>query len=168
MVKQKQILVGKISGLYGVKGWVKVFSFTEPRKNILVYSPWTLKKGKETQVINVVDGLLQGKTVVVRLEGINDRTQAADYVGWDVYIDQGQLPKAAKGEFYWSELIGLCVETVDGTRLGVVESLMETGANDVVIIKGERERVIPFLQGSTIVKIDLETGVIIVDWDPEF
>lgn len=162
------INVGKISGVFGVKGWVKVFSFTDPRENILIYSPWMLKKGDETKTVNVVDGQLQGKTIVAQLAGVNDRDQAASLMGWDVFITQDQLPAAAKGEYYWSDLIGLKVETVDGVQLGIVDSLLETGANDVVIVQGERERVIPFLQGKTIIDIDLNAGRMIVDWDPEF
>ncbi len=112
--------------------------------------------------------MLQGKAIVARLDGINDRDQAAGLMGWDIFISPEQLPKAAEGEYYWSDLIGLHVETIEGVSLGVVDSLLETGANDVVIVHGERERVIPFLQGQTIIKIDLETGKMIVDWDPEF
>lgn len=167
-MSEQQISVGKISGVFGVKGWVKVFSFTDPRENILTYSPWLLKKDDQTKTVNVVDGQLQGKTIVAQLAGIDDRDQAASFMGWDIYITQAQLPKAGKGEYYWSELIGLKVETVDGVQLGVVESLLETGANDVIIVQGERERVIPFLQGQTIIKVDLDAGGIIVDWDPEF
>jgi 16S rRNA processing protein RimM len=166
--KQQHVSVGKISGVFGVKGWVKVFSFTDPRENILTYSPWLLKKGDETKTINVVDGQLQGKTIVAQLAGVNDRDQAASLMGWDIFISQDQLPKAAKGEYYWSELIGLNVETIDGVQLGMVDSLLETGANDVIIVQGERERVIPFLQGQTIINVDLDAGKIIVDWDPEF
>ena len=168
MSKQQHVSVGKISGVFGVKGWVKVFSFTDPRENILTYSPWLLKKGDETKTINVVDGQLQGKTIVAQLAGVNDRDQAASLMGWDIFISQDQLPKAAKGEYYWSELIGLNVETIDGVQLGMVDSLLETGANDVIIVQGERERVIPFLQGQTIINVDLDAGKIIVDWDPEF
>ncbi|MGZ8237785.1 MAG: ribosome maturation factor RimM [Methylobacter sp.] len=168
MSKQQHVSVGKISGVFGVKGWVKVFSFTDPRENILTYSPWLLKKDDETKTINVVDGQLQGKTIVAQLAGVNDRDQAASLMGWDIFISQDQLPKAAKGEYYWSELIGLNVVTIDGVQLGVVDSLLETGANDVIIVQGERERVIPFLQGQTIINVDLNVGKIIVDWDPEF
>jgi len=164
--KQQHISVGKISGVFGVKGWVKVFSFTDPRENILTYSPWLLKKDDETKIVNVVDGQLQGKTIVAQLAGVNDRDQAASLMGWDIFISQDQLPKAAKGEYYWSELIGLNVETID--RLGVVDSLLETGANDVIIVQGERERCLPFLKGQTIINVDLDAGKIIVDWDPEF
>lgn len=168
MSKQQHISVGKISGVFGIKGWVKVFSFTDPRENILTYSPWLLKKDDETKTVSVVDGQLQGKTIVAQLAGVNDRNQAESLMGWDIFITQEQLPNAAKDEYYWSDLIGLQVETVDGVQLGRVDSLLETGANDVIIVQGERERVIPFLQGQTIVSVDLVAGKIIVDWDPEF
>ncbi len=166
--QQHNISVGKISGVFGIKGWVKVFSFTDPRENILTYSPWLLQKGDQIKTVNVVDGQLQGKTIVAQLAGIDDRDQAASLMGWDIFITQDQLPKAAKGEYYWSELIGLQVETINSAQLGVVDSLLETGANDVIIVQGERERVIPFLQGQTIIKVDLDAGKIIVDWDPDF
>ncbi|MCF7966567.1 MAG: ribosome maturation factor RimM [Methylobacter tundripaludum] len=168
MSEQQHVSVGKISGVFGVKGWVKVFSFTDPRENILTYSPWFLIKGDEIKVVDVIDGQLQGKTIVAQLDGVNDRDQAAGLMGWDVFITRDQLPKAAKGEYYWSELIGLAVETIDGVQLGIVDSLLETGANDVVIVHGDRERVIPFLQGQTIINVDLDAGRLIVDWDPEF
>jgi 16S rRNA processing protein RimM len=168
LTKQEHINVGKISGVFGVKGWVKVFSFTDARENILNYSPWLLKKDSETRSIAVLDGKLQGKAVVAQLDGINDRDQAANLMGWDIFITPGQLPEIAKGEYYWSDLIGLNVETNLGVPLGKVESLLETGANDVIIVKGERERAIPFLQGQTIITIDLDAGNIIVDWDPDF
>jgi len=165
---QQQINVGKISGVFGVKGWVKVFSFTDNKENILNYSPWLLKKDNEIKIIKVIDGKLQGKAVVAQLEAVNDRDQAASLMGWDIFITPDQLPKVAKDEYYWSDLIGLSVETSLGVQLGVIESLMETGANDVVIIKGDRERVIPFLQGQTIISINLDDAKMIVDWDPDF
>ena len=168
MSKQEEINVGKISGVFGVKGWVKVFSFTDSKENILNYSPWLLKKGTEIKTVAVIDGNLQGKAVVAQLDGINDRDEAASLMGWDIFIKPGQLPKVPKGEYYWSDLIGLAVETNLGIQIGVVESLLETGANDVVIVKGERERVIPFLQGQTIINIDLAAGKMVVDWDPDF
>ncbi|MDD1644104.1 MAG: ribosome maturation factor RimM [Methylococcaceae bacterium] len=168
MSKQQHINVGRISGVFGIKGWVKVFSFTDARENILNYSPWLLKKDSETKVVNVIDGNLQGKAVVAQLDGINDRDQAASLMGWDIFITPDQLPKVAKNEYYWSDLVGLAVETNLGIQLGTVDGLLETGANDVVIIKGERERAIPFLQGKTIINIDLDAGKMIVDWDPDF
>ena len=168
MSKQQHINVGRISGVFGIKGWVKVFSFTDARENILNYSPWLLKKDSETRLVNVIDGNLQGKAVVAQLDGVSDRDQAASLIGWDIFITPDQLPKVAKNEYYWSDLVGLAVETTLGIQLGTVDGLLETGANDVVIVKGERERAIPFLQGKTIINIDLDAGKMIVDWDPDF
>ena len=168
MSKATDISVGKISGVFGIKGWVKIFSYTESRENILKYSPWLLKKGTETKVLKVIEGNSQGKFLVAQLEGVSDRDQAAALMGWEILIKAEQLPKARKGEYYWSDLIGLTVKTNLGVELGVVDSLLETGANDVVIVKGERDRVIPFLQNETIVDINLDLGLMIVDWDPDF
>lgn len=167
-MSDQHINVGKISGVFGVKGWIKVFSFTDPRENILGYSPWLLKKGSEEKIYKVVDGQLHGKAIIARLDSVDDRDQAELLTGWDVLIGRSQLPKADKDEYYWDELIGLNVETDQGVSLGVVENLLETGANDVLIVQGERDRAVPFLQGQTILSIDLDAGKIIVDWDPEF
>ena len=168
MIDRQRIVVGKITGVFGVKGWVKVFSYTEPRDNILNYSPWILTKNNETREIQVVTGKRQGKTIVAQLDGINDRDAAAMQCGWSISIDYKQLPAVQEDEYYWADLVGLKVTTVDGIDLGRVDYLLETGANDVLVVTGDKERLIPFLQGSTIIGIDLEGGVITVDWDPEF
>jgi len=162
------IVMGKIAGVFGVQGWCKVFSHTSPRKNILQYSPWYLKRNGDWQLINVQQGREQGKGLVAQLEGIDDRDSAAALNGLEVAIKQSQLPKLAKDEYYWSDLIGLKVETVTGVSLGKVTNMMETGANDVLIVKGDQERLIPFLQPDVVNKVDIETGLITVDWDPEF
>lgn len=162
------ISVGKISGIFGVKGWIKVFSYTDVRENILVYSPWILKKGKETKLVEVSNGRRHGKTVVACLDGLIDRDDAAELNGWDIFIRPEQLPKSRRGEYYWADLIGLQVKTVEGLDLGTVQQMLETGANDVVVVMGERERLIPFLQEQTITNVDLEAGVMTVDWDPDF
>ena len=162
------VCVGKVSGIFGVRGWIKVYSYTETRENILTYSPWTLTKGKESKEVQVIDGRRHGKTVVARLEGINDRDDAAELNGWEIFIHADQLPKAKQGEYYWADLIGLQVKTVEGIDLGIVQQMLETGANDVVVVLGERERLIPFLQGQTIIKIDLLAGEMLVDWDADF
>jgi 16S rRNA processing protein RimM len=167
--KQQYIVVGKVSGVFGVKGWVKIYSFTEPRENILNYSPWFLRKGNELKSVEVLDGSLQGKAVVASLSGITDRDMAASLGGYEIVIDASLLPEAEEGEYYWRDLIGLRVETEQGVLLGVVDYLLETGANDVLVVKeGDKERLIPFLQGQFVKSIDLEFGVMIVDWDPEF
>ena len=160
--------VGKISGVFGIKGWLKIFSYTSPKENILNYSPWLLIRKGETKTVEVVTGHLQGGGIIAEIKGVNDRSQAETLVGWDIFIHREQLPAASAGEYYWSDLIGLAVVTTEGVELGVVDNLLETGANDVLIVKGERERAVPFIQGQVIVEIDREAGRIVVDWDPDF
>jgi 16S rRNA processing protein RimM len=165
---QDLINVGKISGVFGVKGWVKVFSYTEPRGNILSYKHWLLKKGSQDKSVKAIAGQLQGKGVVAQIEGVTDRDQALVMMGWDVYITHEQLPALAKGEYYWADLVGLDVENLEGFQLGKVDSLFETGANDILLVKGERERALPFIKGQTVISIDLDGRKIVVDWDADF
>ncbi|GFO76968.1 16S rRNA processing protein RimM [Bathymodiolus platifrons methanotrophic gill symbiont] len=165
---EELVSVGKVSGIFGVRGWIKVYSYTEIRENILTYSPWTLRKGKESKSVRVIDGRRHGKTVVACLEGLNERDEAAELNGWEILINADQLPKARQGEYYWTDLVGLRVMAVDGIDFGTVEQMLETGANDVVVVSGERERLIPFLQGQTIINIDLLAGEMLVDWDADF
>ncbi|KAF3983443.1 MAG: ribosome maturation factor RimM [Methylococcales symbiont of Hymedesmia sp. n. MRB-2018] len=161
--------VGEISGVFGIKGWVKIYSLTEPRENILNYSPWILKKDNETTQVNVLSGQRQGKTVVACLETFTDRDIAASYSGWEIFINKSQLPETIEGEYYWADLVGLKVETETGVALGIVDYLLETGANDVLVVKdNETERLIPFLQERIVKNINLESKLMIVDWDPDF
>ena len=160
---------GQISGVFGVKGWVKVYSFTEPRENILRYSPWLVQKNNQTREIKVIGGQRHGNTVIAELDGVTERDAAHALMGAKILVAKSQLPKPKPGEFYWADLVGLRVETDLGAKLGVVDHLLETGANDVLVIRdGETERLIPFLQGHTVLRIDLDAGVMIVDWDPDF
>ncbi|CAG1021969.1 Ribosome maturation factor RimM [Methylococcales bacterium] len=160
---------GQISGIFGVKGFVKVFSFTQPRENILQYSPWILRKNNQVREIKVIGGQRQGNAVVAELEGIVDRDVALALMGSEILILKQQLPKPQPGEYYWADLVGLQVETQTGVKLGQVDHLLETGANDVlVVLDGEIERLIPFLQQQIVLKIDLEAGLMVVDWDPDF
>ena len=162
------ISVGKVSGIFGVRGWIKVYSYTEIRENILTYSPWILRKGKESKEVKVVDGRRHGKTIVAHLQGLDNRDDAADLNGWEILIHPAQLPKARKGEYYWSDLVGLHVKNLEGIDFGIIKQMLETGANDVVVVTGDRERLIPFLQEQTIIDIDLSAGEMLVDWDAEF
>ena len=169
MSNKDKLNVGKVSGVFGVKGWIKVFSYTQPRENILTYSPWYLQKGSEIKEVKLVDGRRQGKQIIAAIDGITDRDAAAALSGWEILIDKSQLPAAEEGEYYWADMVGLKVETDQGVALGVVDHLLETGANDVlVVMDGTKERLIPFLQQQTVLKIDLENGLMVVDWDPEF
>ncbi len=160
----RPIVLGRIAGLYGVRGWVRVFSETDPRENILRYSPWLLEGAAHV----VVEGRRHGKGLVVRLEGCEDRDQAAALIGRDICVRRDQLPPARPDEFYWADLEGLDVRTVAGKPLGRVSHLFDTGANDVLVVKGDRERLLPFVWDDIVKDVDLASGTITVDWDPEF
>ncbi|NEX21174.1 ribosome maturation factor RimM [Thiorhodococcus mannitoliphagus] len=161
-----RIVLGRVSGVYGVKGWVKIFSETDPREGILKYQPWLL--GPDAKPWRFAEGKRHGKGVVARLENCEDRDQAAMFVGQEIAIDRRQLPPASPDEFYWIDLEGLEVITVTEVALGRVSHLFSTGANDVMVVKGERERLIPFDWGEVVREVDFERGRIQVDWDPEF
>lgn len=166
----RRVLLGRIVGLYGVQGWVKLESWTEPRAKIFDYPLWQLvaAPGTETEIAGA-KGRPQGKGLIAHLPGIEDRDQAAALVGSDIYVAREQLPPPGKDEYYWVDLEGLEVVTVEGTALGRVSHLFATGANDVVVVRDDvRERLIPFIQGSYVRSVDLSGGRMVVDWDPEF
>ena len=162
------VIIGRISGLYGVRGWLRVFSYTEPRENIVDYNPWLIRIDGEWRPVEVEDGRAQGKGVVVKLAGCDERDTATRYLGLDIAVNRGQLGELEPGEYYWADLEGLRVVTCEGVELGRVDHLFATGANDVVVVRGDRERLIPFVQGDVIRAIDLQAGVMEVDWDPDF
>lgn len=164
----RQVLLGRIVGVFGVDGWVKLHSFTEPRENIFRYRPWTLRGPAGESTVAAPQGRAQGKGVVARLDGVGDRDAAAALVGTEIWVARAVLPKARKGEYYWADLEGLAVRTVEGVDLGRVSHLFATGANDVMVVRGERERLIPFVPGQAVAKVDLDAGVVEVDWDPAF
>lgn len=164
----RKLLVGRISGVFGVQGWVKVYSDTDPRDNIVHYPCWYLQRNGQWQAVEVEDGRLQGRLVVAKLRGVNDRDAALALRDVPIAIDRDELETLEEGEYYWADLIGLRVVTLDGVTLGRVERLIETGANDVLVVTGERERLIPYIREQVIDTIDLAVGEIRVDWDPDF
>jgi 16S rRNA processing protein RimM len=161
------IALGKINGVFGIKGWVKIYSYTRPRERILEYSPWILELDGSRTELKVSDGQVHGKGLIARFEGIEDRNQAEKLVGAVINITDQDLPDTAADEYYWSQLVGLDVSTTQGIELGKVTHLFETGANDVMVVRGERERLIPFTRDA-VIEVDLDSGKITVDWDPDF
>lgn len=163
-----RVLLGRISGLFGVQGWVKVFSYTSPIVNILNYSPWQLCQQGQWQTVSVCEGKAHGKGIIARLESIHNRDEAARLIDADIAVEREQLPQIAEGEYYWTDLIGLTVINQEGITLGQVDYLLETGANDVLVIKGERERLIPFVLSHTVLDINLAQRILQVDWEVDF
>ena len=162
------IIIGRVSGLFGVRGWVKIYSHSSPREGILRYRTWYLESAGEWQAYKLISGRAQGKGVVAHLAGCDDRDGAAALIGRDIAIRREQLPALEPGEYYWTDLEGLRVENLQGVDLGVVSHLFETGANDVLVVKGDRERLIPYIMGQAVREVDLAAGRMVVDWDPDF
>tara|TARA_Y100000385_G_scaffold8258_1_gene8741 strand:+ start:119 stop:637 length:519 start_codon:yes stop_codon:yes gene_type:complete len=164
---EKKLLVGKINGFFGLQGWVKVFSYTEPRVNILSYTPWSIDVDGELKKIEIKTGREQSKTIVANIKGIDTREESQKLIGKDIYIDKEQLPKLKKGEYYWHELIGFEVFNQDKEKLGLVDYFVETGSNNVLVVKGKKERWIPYIK-PYLVSVDSFNKVIFVDWDKDF
>ena len=172
---REDIVLGRITSAFGVQGWVKVFSYTDPVENVLDYPTWTLRlKDGSTRDVLLVKGRRQGPGLVACLEGVNDRDQALALSDAEIRVPISTLPALKPGEFYWHQLEGLQVETVEGESLGCVDHLIETGSNDVLVVKGfptsrdQRERLIPYLPDQVVKRVDLAAKRLVVDWDPEF
>lgn len=160
--------MGRIAGPYGVVGWSHVVSYTGAPSDLLELSPWQLKTAGRWETVEVAAGKRHGKGLVVRLVNCEDRDAAALNSGKEIGIARSRLPETGENEYYWSDLTDLQVVTTAGIVLGTVDHLIETGSNDVLVVKGESERLIPFIQGQVIKKVDLEGRIIEVDWDPDF
>ena len=162
------LVMGRIAAPWGVKGWLRVTSYTEVAENLLEYLPWFLSlQGNWTQ-IKPVNGKVHGKGLVIQLEGCTDRDAAAGLSGTEIAIHRDQLPVAGPNEYYWDDLIGLQVVTEDGQAIGTIERLLETGSNDVLVVQGEREHLVPYILDQVIKAVDLDKGVIRVNWDIDF
>ncbi len=166
------IQVGRINGLFGVQGWVKVYSWMRPPQQILDFRHWWLEpesahKEHDRSGYSLVSGRCHGKGLVVQLQGCHDRDAAAALLNRQIHIDKAEFPKLEEGHYYWHQLIGLSVQNQDQVNLGTVDELLETGANDVLVVSGERQRLLPYIP-AVVLDVDLEKRLIQVDWDPEY
>jgi 16S rRNA processing protein RimM len=165
--RDDKLIVGRFGAPFGVKGWIKVNSFTDPISNILEYDPWYLHTRSGYKAVTLEDGHIHGKTIVVKLPQCNDRDIAKTFTHVTIAIDRNQLPELKAGEFYWDDLIGLEVFNQDNVNFGIVKELLATGANDVLVVTGDRERLIPYIK-QVILQVDLKNKKIVVNWDKDF
>ena len=167
------IVLGKITSVHGVRGEVKIYSFTDPIDNLLGYPAWTLKRDGEVKQVELVSGRLQGKILVAKLKGLDDREVARTFAGFDICVPRALLPDLDDGEYYWHQLEGLKVIDLQGQLLGRLDHLLETGSNDVMVVKpcpgslDDRERLLPYTE-QCVLSIDLAAGEMRVDWDADF
>ncbi|MBF6024275.1 ribosome maturation factor RimM [Lysobacter niastensis] len=166
----RRILLGRVAGAFGIRGECKLESWTEPRSAIFRYQPWILRdaQGNEREITGV-RGKESGKHVVATFPDVADRDAIEAMRGTEIYVPRSALPPPREGEYYWVDLEGLKVVTVDGVSFGTVSHIFATGANDVLVARDdERERMIPFVQPQFVKSVDFEAGVVTVDWDPDF
>ena len=170
------LVVGRITAVFGVRGWVKVFSYTEQVEAVFDYQPWWIDTAQGRQQLVVDDWKRHGDGLVVHIKGVDDRDLARAWCQQDILVAKTELPGLSSDDFYWHQLVGMAVIShFEGqtTRWGVVKSLLETGANDVLVIGGDaenidrEERLIPYAE-QFVTNIDLQTQTIDVIWDPEF
>jgi 16S rRNA processing protein RimM len=157
------VVMGRVRAPHGLKGWIKVQPFTQETQGLLNYPEWWLGGEGKWQQHRVVESAVHGSMVVARLEGFDDREVAAELRGKDVAVPRTAMPESGEGEFYWSDLIGMEVRNRDETRLGVVARILETGANSVLVVQGEKEYLVPFIQ-DVIVNVDVKARQLVVDW----
>jgi 16S rRNA processing protein RimM len=174
------VLAGKVVSVYGIKGWVKVMSYTDPKEDIFSYQPWQLASADGSlEAIVVDDGREQGAGLVAHIKGVDDRDRARLYCQREILVDKSLMPPLEEGGYYWHQLIGLKVYSSSAlpgqeSLLGTIKQMMETGANDVMLVApcegslDKRERLLPYLTGHYGLEVDLAAGRLTIDWDPEF
>lgn len=169
------VILGKLGSAYGIRGWLRVFSSTENVESIFDYQPWFIQQAGQWTVLELESWKYHNQDLVIKIKGVDDRDAANILVNREIVVDESQLPSLDEGDYYWKDLVGCRVVTTSGYDLGKVIELMETGSNDVLVVKanlkdafGAKERLIPFIDGQVINAVDLSAKVIEVDWDPGF
>ena len=167
MDTERRILLGRVLGAFGVRGELKLHSFTDPTAKVLKYQPWVLvHRGVEREIANA-RGRDTAKGVLLTLPEVVDRDQAEALAGAEIWVPRSRLPAPKPGEYYWVDLEGLRVVNREGVLLGTVSHLFETAANDVIVVAGDRERLVPFLD-DYVLGVDFDAREVTVDWDPDF
>jgi 16S rRNA processing protein RimM len=167
------VVMGRVTAPFGVKGWFKVYTLTAQPDSLFDYPVWWLQREGEWREMEVIGAKVQGDTLVAQLKGIDTREDAAAWRGCEIGVAREQLPAASSDEFYWADLIGLKVVNIEQQELGRVVRILETGANDVLVVSGggignaAQEILIPFI-ADAIRKVDLAAGLIAVDWGRDY
>jgi 16S rRNA processing protein RimM len=166
---QKFVLLGTVLGAFGVRGELKIDSFTQPTSAILQYQPWILRDAQHRErELTGARGRDTAKGLVATFPDVSDRDAAESLRGTEIYAPRSALPPPKPGEYYWVDLEGLRVVNLEGADFGTVSHLFSTGANDVLVVRGDRERMIPFLEPDFITSVDFDSGTVTVGWDADF
>lgn len=169
------VVLGKFGAVYGINGWLKVVAYTDIPEGIFDYTPWQIKLQGNWLLVQVASWKRHSNGLIAKLDGISDRDIAQRYVNAEIAVTAQTLPSLEDGDYYWKDLMGLAVVNEAGYHLGEVSDMMETGSNDVIVVKanrtdafGKKERLLPFLTDTVVKSVNLAEKRIIVDWDPAF
>ena len=170
----KPIEIGKFGAVYGIKGWLKVHSYTDEPESVFQYKPLLMKSNGALQEVNITEWKRHGKGFVAKIDGYDVREEVQALVGLELLVDSSNLPEL-EVDYYWRDLIGCQVNTDKGYHFGVVTDLMETGSKDVLVVKansndafGQKERLIPFIEEQVVLNVDITSKLITVNWEPDF
>ena len=166
--QENWIIIARLGRPHGVKGFVTVHSFTEPRDNVLKYANWHAFINNKWQPIKLLRAEVQNKSIIVQIEGYPERELVAQLTNIEIAVQQEQLEKLEPGEYYWHQLIGMNVINQQGESFGKVIEIIPTGANDVLVVEGNKRHLIPYLTGKFILDVDSTQQLITVDWDMDF
>jgi 16S rRNA processing protein RimM len=167
------VVMGRIGAPYGIKGWVKLISFTDPADNLLEYEHFWIADGSELRRIEIDEARPQGNSLVGHIKGCDVREATRLYTGLDLLVPKDELPELDTG-YYWHELEGLRVVNLAGEDLGVVDHMLATGANDVVVVRGDdasvdqEERLLPYVEEQVVKEVDLAARIMRVDWEKDW
>lgn len=162
------VVLGRFGRPQGLKGLVRVISFTDPESSILKYTPWHMQQNSMWVPVELTNSLTQNKSILVQVAGYVQREEVAQLTHIEIGVLRSRLPKLPSGEYYWHDLANMCVRNLSGVVLGHVEDVLPTGANDVLVVCGEKRHLIPYIPDMYIVSIDSEQRQIVVDWDEHF
>lgn len=165
---QQRVAMGYIKGVFGIKGWVKISANTEYSDSLLDYPEWLLSKDGKTVSVTLEGGKIANNELQVKFEGINDRDSAFALRGYTIEIPRSEFAPTEEDEYYWADLVGMTVTNTEGIVLGKVKNLMETGANDVLVIEGEHGQIlIPFVS-QYIGQVDSQARNITAEWGLDY
>ena len=167
-MQDEWVIVGRFGRPHGIKGFVSVYSFTEPSDNILSYSDWHVSLNHSWQPIKILSVQIHNKTIVAQIEGYPERESVALLTNVEIAIRKEQLASLAPDEYYWHQLIGMKVINQQAQEFGLIIEIMPTGSNDVLVVQGEKRHLIPYLPGQFIIEINDKSQTMIVDWDMDF
>lgn len=171
---QQRVELGKFGKVFGIKGWLRLISFTTPPENILSYDSLLIEIDGKWETLDIDQSQVQANGLVVHVEGVNDPDTARQLTGTGIWIESSALPALPEGEYYWHQLQGLSVINQHGEVFGEVAELMATGANDVLVVApnadstDDRERLIPYLSGSVVKQVSLDKRQIVVEWEADY